>query len=239
MVQTPPFASLAPFIGPLLVVFYFPLLALLLAYGCNLYFMILVRLWGGLRRKLWPTPAPAAITDADLPLVTVQLPLYNEQYVSQRVIDAVAAFNYPANKLEIQVLDDSTDETRDLVAARVAYWQSQGLNITHIHRTDRRGFKAGALAAGLHSARGQYIAIFDADFVPPANFLRQALPDLLRNSKAAFVQARWEHLNLDASLLTRLESVTIDGHFVIEQAARAQGGFAFNFNGTAGIWRPR
>mgnify|MGYP000954968130 CR=1 FL=1 len=174
----------------LLVVIYFPVFALLVIYGANLYILILITFWR--RKRLDATPSEVT------PFVTVQVPLYNEQHVSERVIDAVAHLDYPLDCLQIQILDDSTDETRDIVAARVGYWQAQGLDIEHCHRVDRSGYKAGALAKAFPTARGEYIAIFDADFLPHANFLRETIPFLQHDPHAAFIQSRWEHLNLTA-----------------------------------------
>jgi cellulose synthase/poly-beta-1,6-N-acetylglucosamine synthase-like glycosyltransferase len=170
------------------------------------------------------------------PAVTVQLPIYNEMYVAERVIRAAARLEYPAELLQIQVLDDSTDETSEIVGRVVAQLRKAGVNIDHLHRTDRAGFKAGALQAGMASANGEFMAIFDADFVPPTDFLRRALP-YLADPGVAFVQTRWGHLNPDYSWLTFLQSLAIDAHFVVEQFARSRAGYWFNFNGTAGIWR--
>jgi cellulose synthase/poly-beta-1,6-N-acetylglucosamine synthase-like glycosyltransferase len=170
------------------------------------------------------------------PHVTVQLPIYNEMYVAERVIQAAAKLDYPAELLQIQVLDDSTDETRNLVQRIVSDLQARGVNVVHIHRSNRIGYKAGALQAGLATASGEFIAIFDADFVPAPDFLRQALP-YLQEPDVAFVQTRWGHLNRDYSWLTFLQSLAIDAHFMVEQYARSRAGYWFNFNGTAGIWR--
>jgi len=170
------------------------------------------------------------------PSVTVQLPIFNEWYVAVRLIEAAADLDYPRALLEIQVLDDSTDETRDLIANRVRRLRARGLNIVHLHRTERTGFKAGALAGGLARATGEYLAIFDADFVPQPDFLRRILPHF-DDVRVAFVQARWGHLNRDYSLLTFLQALSLDAHFAIDQVARAGSGFFFNFNGTAGMWR--
>lgn len=178
-------------------------------------------------------PQPAA---GDLPAVTVQLPIYNELYVAERVIRAAAALDYPTDRLQIQVLDDSTDETRLLVADVVAELSAAGHNIEHRHRTDRVGYKAGALAAGMEHASGEFVAIFDADFVPPADFLLRTIGEF-GDPNVAFVQGRWGHLNRDFSMVTRLQSLAIDAHFLVEQVARKRRGFWFNFNGTAGIWR--
>ena len=174
-----------------------------------------------------------------LPVVTTQLPIFNERNVAERLIDAVAAFRYPAGKHEIQVLDDSTDETRDMVARKVADLRSRGVDIRHITRRVRTGFKAGALREGLAQARGEFTAIFDADFVPPPDFLLRAIPHFLAKPELGFVQGRWGHLNRGESLVTRLQSIGINGHFMIEQSARNSAGWFLNFNGTAGIFRNR
>lgn len=179
------------------------------------------------------------LTNSDtqhLPMVTVQLPIYNELYVAARVISSVAELNYPKDRLEIQVLDDSTDVTTSLVASLVEELQETGLDIVHVRRPVRTGYKAGALAHGLETAKGELVAIFDADFICPPDYLLQSVghfsdPDL------AFVQARWGHSNRSYSWLTKLQSLAIDGHFMVEQMARERKGFWFNFNGTAGIWR--
>ena len=170
------------------------------------------------------------------PLVTVQLPIFNEQYVVDRLITAACQLDYPRDRLEIQVLDDSTDETQDIAQRLVASHRSQGIDITYIHRSDRSGYKAGALRAGLHQSRGEYLAIFDADFVPPADFLTAMMPHFAHD-RVGLVQARWGHLNGDDSLLTRGQAIGLDAHFVIEHGARNAAGIFMNFNGTAGIWR--
>jgi cellulose synthase/poly-beta-1,6-N-acetylglucosamine synthase-like glycosyltransferase len=171
------------------------------------------------------------------PRVTVQLPVFNELYVVGRLIDASCAMVYPKNKLEIQVLDDSTDKTVEVVARSVEQYRKQGFDIVHIRRGNRQGFKAGALKYGLEIARGEYIAIFDADFVPKPDFLLKTIPYMVADQKIGMVQTRWEHLNSDYSLLTRTQAMALDGHFVIEQAVRNKVGFFINFNGTAGVWR--
>ncbi|MGE0433518.1 MAG: glycosyltransferase, partial [Planctomycetota bacterium] len=176
--------------------------------------------------------------DAALPTVTVQLPLYNERTVAVRLLDAVARFDYPRDRLEVQVLDDSTDETADLVAAHVALLRDGGLDIRHIRRGNRTGYKAGALAAGLQSARGEFIAIFDADFVPQPGFLRDTIHHFTE-PRIGLVQARWAHLNRRYSWLTRMQAMLLDAHFNVEHFARNRSGRIFNFNGTAGIWRRR
>lgn len=175
---------------------------------------------------------------ATLPRVTVQLPIFNEVYVVERLIDAVARLDYPRHLLEIQVLDDSTDETADIARKKVENYRLKGFNIHHHHRVDRVGYKAGALAAGLESAQGDFIAIFDADFVPRPDFLRETI-HYFAQPEVGMVQARWGHLNSEYSLLTRVQSIMLDGHFVIEHGARNRSRRFFNFNGTAGIWRRR
>lgn len=170
-------------------------------------------------------------------MVTVQLPVYNELYVVERLIDAVARLDYPRHRLQVQVLDDSTDETTRLAHARAQVYRSQGLDIQIIHRSDRQGFKAGALAQGLEDTRGEFIAIFDADFVPPPDFLRRTVPHLLADSTLAFVQTRWGYLNAGYSALTKAQTIAIDGHFVIEHLGRNRNNMLMNFNGTAGVWR--
>lgn len=176
-------------------------------------------------------------TLADWPRVTVQLPIYNELYVAERVIRAASELDYPRGRLDIQVLDDSTDETEALVQDVVHQLQSQGVSITHVRRKTRTGYKAGALQVGLERANGEYIAIFDADFVPEPDFLKRTLPAIALEPQVAFVQTRWGHLNPDYSWITYLQSLAIDAHFMVEQFARSQAGYWFNFNGTAGIWR--
>ncbi len=174
---------------------------------------------------------------ASLPVVTTQLPIFNELNVAERLIDAVAAMHYPWEKHEIQVLDDSTDETRDVVARKVAMLQQQGVQIHHITRKGREGYKAGALRQGMARATGRFMAIFDADFVPPTDFLINTMPFFLVFPSLGFVQARWGHLNSMQSLMTRVQAMGIDGHFMVEQLARNAGGLYMNFNGTAGIFR--
>ncbi len=171
-----------------------------------------------------------------LPRVTVQIPLYNERYVATRAVRAAAALKYPRPLLEIQVLDDSTDETIGEIARVVAELREQGINIHHLHRARRDGFKAGALAAGLRVARGELVAIFDADFIPSSDFLLQTVGEF-SDPTVGLVQARWEHLNVETSVLTRAQAVQLDAHFTIEHGVRAGTGCFFNFNGTAGIWR--
>jgi cellulose synthase/poly-beta-1,6-N-acetylglucosamine synthase-like glycosyltransferase len=170
------------------------------------------------------------------PFVTIQLPIYNELYVVERLIDAVAAFDYPKDRFEIQVLDDSTDETVEIIASKLKEIQSLGIDIQHIRRTDRKGFKAGALAYGMKTCKGEFIAIFDADFVPPKDFLQKTIPHFAE-SNVGVVQTRWQHLNENYSLLTQLQAFGLDAHFTIEQVGRNAKNHFINFNGTAGIWR--
>lgn len=173
----------------------------------------------------------------EYPAVTIQLPVYNEMYVVGRLIDASCGIIYPREKLEIQILDDSTDETTHVVARIVEKYRKLGFDIKQIHRDNRAGFKAGALKEGLAVARGEYLAIFDADFVPKADFLLKTLPHFLADPRVGMVQTRWEHINSDYSMLTRTQAMALDGHFVIEQSVRNKAGLFINFNGTAGVWR--
>lgn len=175
-------------------------------------------------------------TPADLPFVTVQLPVYNERYVIRRLLRAVAALDWPRDRLEIQVLDDSSDETTELAAEETRQLQARGVDVRHLRRPDRRGFKAGALAWGTARAKGELLLLFDADFVPPPDLLRRVVPHFA-DPRVGMVQARWDHLNADHSLLARVQAVALDGHFVVEHEARSKHGLFFNFNGTAGVWR--
>ena len=211
-------------------VIYFTMLVGLSIYGCHRYVMIY--LYYKYRKQTPKPPSQFAV----LPKVTVQLPVYNEMYVAERLLDSIAALDYPQDKLEIQVLDDSTDETTGIIAHKVGELQQHGFDIAHIHRTNRQGYKAGALEHGLHQATGEFIAIFDADFVPMPDLL-QRLIQYFTDPKIGMIQSRWGHLNEKYSLLTRVQSIFLDGHFLIEQTARARSGRFFNFNGTGGIWR--
>ena len=172
----------------------------------------------------------------ELPVVTVQLPVYNEYYVIERLIRSVCALDYPADRLEIQVLDDSTDDTREVAAALVEEYRSRGIQIEHLCRRDRRDFKAGALAEGLKRARGDLVAIFDADFVPEPDFLQHVV-HYFTDPGVGLVQARWGFINERFSRLTRVQAIFLNGHFILEHTARNRSGRFFNFNGTAGIWR--
>ena len=171
----------------------------------------------------------------DEDLVTIQLPMYNEMYVAERLINAICEIDYPKDKLEIQVLDDSTDETVDIVAKAIKQKRDEGFDIQHVRRTNRLGFKAGALKEGLKFAKGKYVAIFDADFIPKVDFLRKTLK-YFSNDKIGLVQTRWEHLNENYSILTKIQALALDGHFVIEQTVRNKSGFFIQFNGTGGVW---
>jgi len=172
----------------------------------------------------------------DYPVVTLQLPIYNEMYVIERLIKTVCEMDYPIDKLEIQVLDDSTDETVEIVDNIVKEYRLQGFDIHHIHRTDRSGYKAGALKEGLKVAKGEFVGIFDADFIPRKNFLKIVLP-FFKDPKIGMVQTRWEHLNRAYSLVTQIQALALDGHFVLEQQVRNKAGYFINFNGTSGVWR--
>lgn len=172
----------------------------------------------------------------EFPFVTVQLPIYNELYVVERLIECISEFDYPKDKFEIQVLDDSTDETIEITKKKISEIKSKGINIYHIRRKDRVGFKAGALAHGLNLSKGEFIAVFDADFLPHKDFLLKTVPNF-QNKSIGVVQTKWEHLNENYSLLTRLQAFGLDAHFTVEQGGRNAGNHFINFNGTAGIWR--
>jgi cellulose synthase/poly-beta-1,6-N-acetylglucosamine synthase-like glycosyltransferase len=174
--------------------------------------------------------------DQNVPFVTVQIPMYNEMYVAERIIDYVAAQEYPQSRFQIQVLDDSTDETVGIVAAKVAELKAQGFDIEHMHRVNRQGFKAGALQEAMPSVKGDFIAIFDADFTPRPDFLRTTMA-YFEDPKVGIVQTRWEHINADYSMLTKLQALQLNVHFTVEQAGRSYGNLLLQFNGTAGVWR--
>ena len=202
------------------------------AYGIHRYSIIYLFL-----KHRGRTPEPVSRFES-LPIVTVQLPIYNEYFVVRRLLDAVGRIDYPADRLQIQVLDDSTDETTDIAEAEVAKLRAAGLDVQLLHRVNREGFKAGALAAGLAEAKGEFIFILDADFVPAPDVLRQCV-HYFTDPAIGMVQARWGHLNREHSLLTKVQAMFLDGHLLLEQTARSMSGRFFNFNGTAGMWRRR
>ncbi len=212
------------------VIPYFAVLVILAAFGLHRYWLVYSYFKN--RNNVPGQPPPVE----RWPLVTVQLPIYNERYVIERLIESIARFDYPRELLDIQVLDDSTDETCAVARACVEKHQALGLPIRYLHRADRTGFKAGALLEGLKVSQAEFVAIFDADFVPSPDFLRRTVP-YFADEKIAMVQTRWTYLNRGYSALTNVESILLDGHFVIEHGARSRNGVFFNFNGTAGIWR--
>ncbi|HZJ46965.1 MAG TPA: glycosyltransferase family 2 protein [Pyrinomonadaceae bacterium] len=216
----------------IILIAYFAILGTLAVYGAYRIKQV-IDFWR--YRRFVPKPV-AQFTPEDLPVITVQLPLFNELYVVERLLKAVTAIDYPREKLEIQVLDDSTDETVKLAEAVVARYAEQGFDIHYIHRSDRTGFKAGALENGNKTAKGELLAIFDADFVPKPDCLRK-LVDFFTDPLVGCAQMRWAHINGNYNLLTKLQTIMLDGHFVVEQTTRNRTGGFFNFNGTAGIWR--
>ena len=209
---------------------YFLVMVILAMYGIHRYQLVYNYFKN---RKNVPGPPPEI---ASWPTVTVQLPIYNERYVIERLIDTVAQFDYPRELLDIQVLDDSTDQTQAVARDCVDRYRALGVPITYIHRDNREGYKAGALQEGLKTATGEFVAIFDADFIPPADFLRRTVPYFV-DPKLAMVQTRWSYVNRNYSTLTEVEAIMLDGHFAIEHSSRFRSGLFFNFNGTAGIWR--
>src|SRR5688500_5374877 len=213
----------------LILATYFFVLVILAVYGWHRYYLVYLYM-----KNKDQHPVPAGLDT--LPVITVQLPIYNEMYVADRLIDSVCELDYPRELLEIQVLDDSTDETRIVAERAVQRHAARGIDISYIHRTDRTGYKAGALEAGMRVAKGEFIAIFDADFTPTADFLRRTVP-FFGDGQIAMVQARWGHINQDYSLLTKMQAILLDAHFVLEHGGRNRAGCFFNFNGTAGIWR--
>ena len=214
----------------LILAAYFFVVVVLAVYGWHRYYIVYLYM-----KHKHEKPQPLANFD-QLPRVTVQLPIYNEMYVADRLIDAVCKIEYPRELLEIQVLDDSTDETRSVAERIVRRFAEKGVDIVYLHREDRTGYKAGALEAGLKVAKGEFIAIFDADFIPTTDFLMRSI-HYFTDPKVALVQARWGHINADYSLLTKIQSILLDGHFVLEHGGRNRAGLFFNFNGTAGMWR--
>lgn len=208
---------------------YFLAVTFLFLYGINFYYLTGLSLLRRPQKRQLKHPAV-------WPRVTVQLPIYNEMYVAERLILAASKLDYPSNRLEIQVLDDSTDETLGIARKAVQQAKRRGINITYLHRKVRKGYKAGALRDGFRKSKAEFFAIFDADFVPPPAFLKKTIPHFY-DPKVAFVQARWGHVNRKFSFLTLLQSLAIDAHFMVEQVGRSRAGFWFNFNGTSGVWR--
>ena len=222
-----------------LIIYLFALVALF-TYGMNCYLLMIFyrlkrpqarRQHAAIKKKFYRNVAAQ-----DWPTVTIQLPIFNERYVVERLIQSVCRFDYPRELLEIQILDDSTDDTADIAKAVAGQMRDRGFDIQYIHRDHRTGFKAGALKEGLKTAKGELVGIFDADFIPDPSFLKETVP-YFTNPEIGMLQTRWGHINSDYSLLTRAQSMGIDGHFGIEQASRAWSGFFMNFNGTAGVWR--
>ena len=223
-----------------LLIPYFIVMLILAFYGIHRYQLVWLYYRNRKRAQHSSTP-PARFSEADLPFITIQLPIFNEQYVIDRLVDACCRMEYPRDRLEIQVLDDSTDETEQVASSIVQRYAggTEGLPpqpIYYLHRTDRYGYKAGALDAGLHTAKGELVAIFDADFVPPPDWLRRVV-DQFADPAVGMVQTRWTHLNRNYSFLTQVEAILLDGHFVLEHGGRSRAGVFFNFNGTAGMWR--
>ncbi len=218
-------------------------LTLIIVYGVFLTFIFcysLIQLSLAMRynkRRKGERLSTPSVADDAWPMVTVQLPVFNELYVVERLIDAVVALDYPRDLLEVQLLDDGNDESVEIAAAKIAQLQAQGFPIEHVRRPERVGYKAGALAYGLKHTQGEFTAIFDADFIPNPDFLRQTIPHFLKDDRVGVVQAKWEHLNQDFSALTRLQAFGLDAHFTVEQVGRNEGGHFINFNGTAGVWR--
>jgi len=217
-------------LAQLAIAAYLTVLTLICIYGAHRYFLVM--LYYGVRHR---TPRPAGHFE-QLPPVTVQLPMYNEQYVARRIIERTCQIDYPWDRLQIQVLDDSTDQTVEMARETVERMRAAGHDISYLHRDNRVGFKAGALEEGTRQSTGEFIAIFDADFLPPANILQETI-QYFTDERVGMVQSRWEHLNRDQSLLTEAQAILLDGHFVVEHTARNRTGRFMSFNGTGGIWR--
>jgi cellulose synthase/poly-beta-1,6-N-acetylglucosamine synthase-like glycosyltransferase len=213
-----------------LFIFYF--LSMLVLFSFGIHGLVLLFYY----RKYNKSEPPKQSLPENAPFVTIQLPMFNEMEVAERLVRSACRISYPKDRLEIQVLDDSTDKTPDLLKPIVAEYLENGFNIKYIHRTNREGYKAGALKAGLEIAEGEFVAIFDADFLPNTDFLQKTVPQF-NNSEVGMVQTRWEHLNEEYSYLTKAQALALDGHFALEQQVRYKSGFFINFNGTAGIWR--
>jgi cellulose synthase/poly-beta-1,6-N-acetylglucosamine synthase-like glycosyltransferase len=214
------------------IVFYLLILFMLSVYGANRYYTIYL-----FKKHRHDVISPLS-QFTELPRVTIQLPVFNEKYVVERLIEYVSKIRYPKELMEIQLLDDSTDETQEIAKRKCDEKRKEGYNISYIHRTDRTGFKAGALENGLNMTDGEFIAIFDADFLPPEDFLERTV-QYFTDDNIGMIQARWDHVNRRYSLLTECQSILLDGHFMIEHTARNRSGRFFNFNGTAGIWRKK
>ena len=224
------------FVGNVIVVLYGLSLTVIFLYTLIQLHLVINYLKGRKQKKenrhyQWP-----AVDTTEYPAVTVQLPVFNESYVVERLIDSVAAFHWPKDKLEIQVLDDSNDETVEIVAKRVELLQSQGIDIKQVRRDNREGYKAGALEYGQKISKGDFIAVFDADFVPTPDFLLNTVP-YFSDPSIGLVQARWGHINKDYSLMTKVQAFALNAHFTVEQMGRNKAGYLMNFNGTGGIWR--
>jgi len=222
-------------IGRITIAAYLGVLTLLSIYGLHRYFMLYLYF----RRFKWrKRERPVPLSPADYPSVTVQLPIFNEYYVAERVIAAVGRMRYPRDRFRVQVLDDSTDETTEIARRAAARLRAGGVAVDFLHRDDRAGFKAGALKEGVARTDSELIAVFDADFTPPEDFLERVVP-YFQAADVGMVQTRWGYLNRDYSLLTRVQSILLDGHFVLEHTARHFSGRFFNFNGTGGVFRRR
>jgi len=226
-------------VSKVIVALYFICLLLILFYSILQLSLAVAYVRNKMRKKSGKEVNEKPVFDPETtPKVTVQLPMFNELYVAERIIETVAAFEYPADKFQIQVLDDSTDETKDVIAKKVAEVAARGVNIQHIHRVDRVGYKAGALDAAMDRVEGEFIAIFDADFVPDKDFLQKTMP-YFNDKNVGVVQTRWGHINKKYSILTELQAFGLNGHFAIEQGGRNASGHFINFNGTGGIWRKK
>ncbi len=219
----------------IIMILYFACLVLILFYSI-LQLSLAIAYVRNRKKKKKAIESQPTFDPATTPKVTVQLPMFNEMYVAERIIETIAKFDYPADKLQIQVLDDSTDETKDLIAKKVEEVKARGVNIQHIHRVDRTGYKAGALDDAMDQVEGDFIAIFDADFIPDPDFLQKTMPHFT-DDKVGVVQTRWGHINKDYSILTELQAFGLNGHFAIEQGGRNASGHYINFNGTGGVWR--
>jgi len=217
----------------MLLIPYFIVLILLASYGIHRYVLVWLYYRNRKNASHWNAPPDHF---ADLPRVTIQLPIFNEQFVVDRLVHSICEMEYPREKLDIQLLDDSTDETVQVASAIVEKYAAMGHPITYIHRTNRNGFKAGALDEGMKVAKGEFIAIFDADFMPPKDWILKVIHHFTEPT-TGMVQTRWTHLNRDYSFLTQVEAILLDGHFVLEHGGRSRAGVFFNFNGTAGMWR--